>query len=174
MPVIADTFEMTVLSITALMMLVSSYTDVRWGKVYNWCTLTTALIGLGLHTYHTGLSGLWFSAGGWLTGVALLFIPFFTRGMGAGDVKMLAAVGAMMGPEFTFYTFLWGASVGAVMAVGYMASQGGLMNRLKSTFVMAHSQVLLDQSFKQRSRKENIPYGVAIAVGGVLAYIIQQ
>src|SRR4029450_2877695 len=77
---------------------VASITDVRTRRIPNLLTFGAAIAALLFHVSTGGASGLITSAGGWMLGAALFFPVFALRGMGAGDVKLLAAVGAWVGP----------------------------------------------------------------------------
>lgn len=83
--------------ITAVLVF-ASVTDIRNHRVPNWLTFSGMVVGLASYFLTGGFGGLLFSAEGLILGFALL-IPFYMAGgMGAGDVKLLAAVGALLGP----------------------------------------------------------------------------
>ncbi|MHB1133478.1 MAG: prepilin peptidase [Chloroflexota bacterium] len=106
------------------LVLVGLYTDMRWRRLPNWLTLGGALVALLLQVLLRGLPGGLDSLLGWGLGCLLLFIPFAMRGMGAGDVKMLAAVGATRGPAFVLSAFLLAALVGGLLSIGIMLKSG--------------------------------------------------
>jgi prepilin peptidase CpaA len=91
--------------------------DVATRRVPNALTFTSATSALVLATWQSGVHGLTESASGLLTGLAL-FLPFFALGgMGAGDVKLLAAVGAWLGPWGAFWAAVWTSLAGGAFAV---------------------------------------------------------
>jgi prepilin peptidase CpaA len=101
-------------------------TDLRTRRIPNALTFGAAALALAFHAVTGGWAGLGSSAGGWLVGVAL-FAPFFVLGgMGAGDVKLLAAIGAWLGPMdavwTALYTMIAGGLLGLVVsfAAGYL------------------------------------------------------
>ncbi len=113
-----------------LLVLVSAVTDLTRGLVYNWITLPAMLLGLVLGLVHGGLSGLGWAALGILVGGGLMLLPFALGGMGGGDVKLLAAVGALAGPLFAFKTVLYACLAGGVLALGVLAQSGKLREGL--------------------------------------------
>src|SRR5207248_19483 len=85
---------------------VAAVTDVWKFKVYNALTLPLVLSGLLYHAVVGGWAGLLGSLLGCLFGFAILFAFFLMGGMGAGDVKLMAAIGAWLGVPATFAVFL--------------------------------------------------------------------
>ena len=73
-----------------------------------------------------------------LLGFAFLILPYLWGGMGAGDVKALAALGAWLGPKLTVLLFCYMGIAGGVMALGYLAWQGSLREKIKQgwTFLL--------------------------------------
>jgi prepilin peptidase CpaA len=98
--------------------LIAAITDLLHSRVPNWLTLPVTLLAFGLHFADAGTQGLVFSLAGWLTGFALLIGLYALGGTGAGDVKLLAAVGALSGTSRVFSIFLYTALFGGVYALG--------------------------------------------------------
>src|SRR5882724_6515196 len=86
--------------------LVAAWHDVRWRKIPNWLSLGGMLAGLILNTALGGAAGLRSAAGGLLLGFGGYFCLYCLRAMGAGDVKLMGAVGAIAGPAGWFGIFL--------------------------------------------------------------------
>lgn len=109
---------MTVYQILAVAIaLVAAVTDVRSHRIPNVLTFGAAVAAVLVHGYADGWSGAAAGAAGWLLG-AVIFFPFFALGgMGAGDVKLLAALGAWLGPGAIVWVALYGSIAGAVMAL---------------------------------------------------------
>jgi len=97
-------------------LIAASLTDISRRKVPNTITFPLAAFGLLYHFYVSGWSGLIFSATGILAGAGLLVMFYLMGGMGAGDVKLLAGVGSVLGPVNAFYAFVYGAFVGGIYA----------------------------------------------------------
>lgn len=102
-----------------LVVITAAIFDLRWRRVPNWLTVSGVLLGLGLNTILLRSEGLWSSLEG--LGLALLiYVPLYLlRGMGGGDVKLMAAVGAIAGPgnwlRIFFFTLIFGAVVAIIL-----------------------------------------------------------
>jgi len=151
--------------VLALVLAIACTTDLRKRRIPNWLTFPTILLGLILNLAFSGFDGLRESAFG--TGTALLMLAplFVLRWMGAGDVKLMMAIGALEGPEFAFYACLWAAVCGAVIALI------GLIRARRLTLSLQHlyySRLLpsTDGSFMTGSWR--MPYAPAIALGCAL------
>ena len=91
--------------------------DYKKQKIPNYLTFPTVLIALIYHFYLSGLNGLLFSILGMFTGIALLIIPYIMGGMGAGDVKLLGAIGSFVGYKSVVFVFLFTALFGGLYAI---------------------------------------------------------
>ena len=81
--------------------------DVKTRRIPNYLTLGTAVAGLAYNFMSHGLNGLADGFLGMLLGFACLILPYLWGGMGAGDVKALAALGAWLGPKLTVFLFCY-------------------------------------------------------------------
>ena len=104
--------------------------DVRTRRIPNALTLGAAVAAIAFGAVSDGVWGLGMSAAGWLVGAAL-FLPFFALGgMGAGDVKLLAALGAWLGPADAVWLAIFASIAGGVLAAivsvyhGYLRQAG--------------------------------------------------
>jgi prepilin peptidase CpaA len=159
--------------IVALTALLGCAHDLHNRRIPNYVTFGSALLALGYGAVTGGWSGLGLSASGWALGIAL-FVPFFLlRGMGAGDVKLLAALGAWVGPmsllSLTFYT----AIAGGVMALLVVLWQRKLVTTFRNVWLLVcHFRVAGLQPMSELSlENKNAPrlaYGLPIAVGAML------
>ena len=93
---------------------ISLYTDLTQRKIYNWITVPAMALGLILNTWQNGFDGFMQAWLGWAVGLLIFFIPFLLGGISAGDIKLLAAVGALKGPEFIIEAVLLTALVGGI------------------------------------------------------------
>jgi len=153
--------------------LVASVVDVRLRRIPNVLTFGAAAAGFVYHVASGGPRGAGFSAGGWATGL-VLFLPWFIlRGMGAGDVKLLAALGAWLGPATTLWVALFSAIAGGVLAVVVALARGYLGKALNNLWwlfgywrtvgIAASPQLTLESGKAPR-----LAYAVPIAVGTVV------
>jgi prepilin peptidase CpaA len=144
--------------------------DLRTRRIPNYLTLGTAVAGLAFNGMTHGLSGLADGFLGMCLGFACLILPYLWGGMGAGDVKALAALGAWLGPKLTLLLFCYMGIAGGVIAVGYLVWQGRLWEKIKQGWTFLLNLILCrpagpHQSLNPAQLTEGIPYGVAIAVG---------
>ena len=115
---------------------IACVSDLRTRRIPNLLTFGAALIGLVAQTLSGGMDGALSAAGGWLIGI-LLFLPFFALGgMGGGDVKLLAALGAWLGPQDTLWLAAYSAIAGGVLGIIVAASQGYLRTAFRNVFAM--------------------------------------
>lgn len=159
---------------------ISFFTDVTRRKIYNWVTLSAMSLGLTLHFIDNGMSGLKTSFGGLLTGLGILFIPFLLNGISAGDVKLLAAIGALKGAEFVLQTALFAAIFGGIYIFIYLLQKGKLGETIKRLWQVL--KLVAITGGKQRygwlpSIREGmttvVPYGTAIFAGTVLTLLVR-
>ena len=101
--------------------------DVRSGRVPNELTYTAALAGLVLNALlrPAGI-GIGQAALGLAVGFLPLFFVYLAGGLGGGDVKLMAAVGAFLGPLATAYALLYACLVGAVLSVAVILWKEGI------------------------------------------------
>jgi len=145
-------------------------TDLRSGRIPNLLTFGAAAGAAGFHLADQGLSGLGLALGGWLVG-GLLFLPLYVlRGMGGGDVKLMAALGAWIGPGLALWLALYAALAGGVLALVVAIARGRLRQSLANVWsilvfwrivgMQPHPVFTIDSSPSIR-----LPYAVPIAVG---------
>ncbi len=147
--------------------------DYKKQKIPNYLTLPTILIALIYHCNLSGMNGLLFSLLGMFTGIALLIIPYIMGGMGAGDVKLLGAIGAFVGCKSVVVVFLFTAVFGGFYAIGVLIwYEKSLIKFLKKAFHTVLSIVLTKRYKPELENKNKIKprlcYGIAIALGGFL------
>ena len=104
--------------LAAVLGFAASTTDLRNRTVPNWLTYSGVLSGLLWYGATEGLRGAGFSLAGAAVGFASLAVFFLMGGMGGGDVKLLAAFGALIGPGLIFQALLWIALLGGLGAAG--------------------------------------------------------
>jgi len=83
----------------AIALAISVIEDIRRQKIPNLITFPTMVLAVAAHSLSAGMTGFVFSAGGLALGMGLFMIPYLMGGMGAGDVKLMGACGAVFGPK---------------------------------------------------------------------------
>ena len=155
---------------------VAVYFDIRERRIPNRLTGLAAVAGLVLH----GLSGQWSEFGsavaaGCVMGCALL-VFFLAGGMGAGDVKLAAALGCMMGMSGVKEMLVWTALSGAMLAIAMALLRGAARATLRNVWriVAHHGEHGLAAHPELNLRNEatlRLPYAVPIAIGAAVAAI---
>lgn len=147
--------------------MIAVVTDIRYRKIFNLITLPAMCIGIVINSAKFGLSGLLFSVSGLLLGAALFLLPVAFLGRGAGDLKLLAAVGALGGPAFVFWAALWTGVAGGIFAVCVLIARRRLG--------VALAGMVLDVGvgqFPEARTNIRLPYALPIAVGSLLALLL--
>jgi len=162
-----------------IIVLISLYTDLKERKIYNKVVIPGMALGLALNGWQDGTAGIFFSLKGLLLGLGLFFLPFLLGGIGAGDVKLLGAVGAVKGPLFVAWTGLGTGVAGGVIALVILIRRGQLSASLKrigfSLFLFLGGAK--ERSFQALDKGEfsgAFPYGMAIALGVLAATLYNQ
>jgi prepilin peptidase CpaA len=107
----------TPFAVISVVGLIACAIDLRWRRIPNVLTLPTALAGLLYHYSISGSDGLTSALLGALVGLAIFFPLFALGGLGAGDVKLLAAFGAWLGPQQIVIAALATTILGAIAAL---------------------------------------------------------
>jgi prepilin peptidase CpaA len=158
-------------------LLIAVITDIRSRRIHNWLTFPAIACGLLVNGVFEGAHGLQFS----LLGIAvssIWLILYLVGGTGAGDVKLLWAVGAMMGPKFAWWALLCTMISGGVLAIIYASLQKELRHTLMNALVGGQTAAAMRstdtlQGVAQTSRVGKMAYAPAIALGAaVAAYLI--
>ena len=114
-----------------VILVTAAINDVRFQKIPNILSLSTIGVGFAYHLWQSGLQGLLFSLGGTLLGMAFLILFYLGGKMGAGDVKLMGAVGSILGPSGVFKAFLFTAVVGGIYAIILLLCRGRLIETLE-------------------------------------------
>jgi prepilin peptidase CpaA len=157
----------------------AAFTDIRESKIPNWLTFSSALFALVLNFALSGIQGIVWSLLGIATGFSLLFLLYLWGGMGAGDVKLLSTVGAFVGPKLVFYTFIWMALIGGVLALTLIIYKRAFSQTLRNLKFLLFGWILRTSASETILTIRNqsllkLPYGVAIALGAIMAVWLQN
>lgn len=116
-------YSETMLAVVVPAALYASWNDLRRHRVPNALNASLAASGIAAQVFWFGGAGLSQAGLGMLVGFGMLFGLWLIQGMGAGDVKFMAALGAWLGPQMTLYAVLAGGILGGVLALGLIAAQ---------------------------------------------------
>jgi prepilin peptidase CpaA len=124
------------------------FTDLRAGRIPNWATVAVLTSGLAVSAVYEGSSGLLSAFAGAIAGLAVFIVFYLAGGMGGGDIKLMAACGAVVGFGGVLLSAVLTAILGAVIAVGAL-----VFSRLR------------------HERRRTIPYAPAIVAGALLTLL---
>jgi prepilin peptidase CpaA len=130
------------IAVTVAFVAICIATDVRTRRIPNLVCGLGMVAGLVLNTIHGGSAGLLASASGLLVAVALLLFPFAMGGLGGGDVKMMGAIGALLGPRTTLEGLLVGLMFGGAIMIVHLARRHRLRETVVNVGTMATASVL--------------------------------
>jgi prepilin peptidase CpaA len=152
--------------------------DLRTRRIPNVLTLSAALGALLFHLATGGWSAAGWGAAGLFSGAALFFPMFALRGMGAGDVKLLAAVGAWLGPGQVATVALATSIAGGAIAVVVALAHGYLRKALTNVYLLLmHWRVAgvepLPAVTLERAQGPRLAYAFPIAIGTVVTLWIK-
>ena len=147
--------------------------DLRWRKIPNWLTGPSVLVGLGLHTFINQWTGLVFSLEGAVLGLGLFLVIYLLGWMGAGDVKLYAAVGSYLGPAQTMSAAIIVALVGGLLALVILGFHQG-WRRIGWQLWSCVQAMVLTRSVQfltpVQSATPKMPYAVPIGLGTIWSY----
>lgn len=172
--------DLAIQAALAATVLTAAATDLHSQRVPNWLTFPAIVLALCLHFAGGGIQGLLFGVGGLLAGFGVLVGFYAMGGMGAGDVKLMATVGAFTGPERVLWIFFYSALFGGVYALGIVVYSmlvrngwSGAMRRLKAE----GTAVLLTAGEVKPSRDSlqaypKLRYAIAVAAGVAVEHFV--
>jgi len=167
----------TLVNITLLIPLaiIIAYYDVRYRRIPNAFVLATLAAGVAMNAIFTGLPGIGASFAGCALGFVLMFMLHVFGAMGAGDVKLFAAIGAVTGAGLVVPTFIVVILTGGLLAVVSMIRAGMVMttmHRVLQIFVGMLPGWEMPKFAVPADRKYTLPYGVAITMGSIISIAI--
>ncbi len=159
-----------------VLVLIAAIIDLRSDRIPNWLVLPFLAGGLVVSVIWHGWSGLGQSLLGILTAAAVMGVFCYLGGLGMGDLKLCAAVGAWVGPWQMFVALVLTSMVGGVMALGWalyhgllletFTRTGDLLLRFRKRGVGAPEPMTLDSPSARA-----MPYAPAIAIGTICSFL---
>jgi prepilin peptidase CpaA len=160
---------------TLTVLAVATFTDLRSRRIPNWLVLPFMVAGVAISGWLHGWHGIGQSLAGLGLGALLLGALFLMGGMGMGDVKLCAAIGAWIGPSQLMIALVLTAMAGGVMALCWAAAGGFLGDLFKNTGDLVfgikerglrpHPELVLENPLARK-----MPYAPAIAVGTLVSF----
>lgn len=157
-----------VTAVVAVGMGAAAVIDLRTRRIPNILTATLAAVGLGLAAAGFGRVGLGASMLGCLLGLAFMMPGHIFGRTGAGDVKLLAAAGALLGPTDTIYAFLYTAIAGGALALVVAVARRRLTQTIASTSALMSGSEQARAQVDSTTSDNRFAYAPAIAIGVVL------
>jgi prepilin peptidase CpaA len=158
-----------IMIILLIILMTATISDLISFKIPNWLNYSALAFGISYFSITKGYEGFSFSLTGALTGFALLFIPYVLGGTGAGDVKLIGAVGSFLGAHGIFLVFILSCTLGGIHALFLLTSKGSLFSTFKRygrilwCFIVTHKFTYIPPTVKEKPLK--IRFGLAIALG---------
>lgn len=160
--------------VLALVAIGAAIYDFRYRRIPNWLTLTGVVAGLGLNSFLYGWGGLRAAALGLGLAFLIYFPLYLLRGMGAGDVKLMGAIGSVVGPSNWFGIFVISSILGGLIAVILLLFRGRLGKTFGNVAFMLKEMVMLRAPYMKREELDvkspkavTLPHGVVIALGSL-------
>jgi prepilin peptidase CpaA len=157
------------LFLLAILLVVAFLKDYFSFRIPNWLTYPALVVGISYFTITKGSEGFLFSLSGIAMGFALLFLPYLFGGTGAGDVKLLGAIGSFLGPKAVFQVFIISCILGGVYAL-FLLARNGLLSGTFRRYGIIVKGFIITQQFAyipptQEEKKIKVRFGLAMAVG---------
>jgi prepilin peptidase CpaA len=153
----------------------ASWIDYKQRRVPNWLNAAIAGAGLLAQAWFFGLHGVTAGLLGLVVGFACLIIPWLMHGMGAGDVKLMMAIGVWLGPWHTLISFAVGVVVGGVIAVVMIVSSGRVWQAYANLCTIrdkvSHADTIFSEYGSAKSfgaTSQLLPYGVPLTIGTLM------
>lgn len=155
--------------------IIITYYDVRYRRIPNAFVLATLAAGIAINGSFAGFTGVVASLAGCAFAFVLMFMLHIFGAMGAGDVKLFAAIGAVTGAPLVLPTFIVVILTGGLLAIVSIIRAGILvttMHRVLQIFVGMLPGWQMPKFAVPLDRKHTIPYGVAITMGSIISVAI--
>jgi prepilin peptidase CpaA len=163
--------------LVSIVLVVAAVIDGAKLRVPNWLTYSLVLSGWAYSLFAGGWPGLSSSLLGTAVGLGLLLPAYAIGGMGAGDVKLLAGVGAWVYSTHTFYAFCVSAIVGGLLAAAMVVRRGAVRKHVAQFQAIAleiltirDPEQLATIAADRKSSMLLLPYGIPIMIGTIIYF----
>jgi prepilin peptidase CpaA len=159
-------------AVLLLIVIPAAVYDLRFRRIPNWLVLTGLGLGLGANAALGGLGGLRLAGGGFAVGFGVYFILYLLHAMGAGDAKLMAAVGSIVGASNWFGIFVATALIGGVFALVLLVLKRRLAATVWNVLYIVGEMIRFRAPYMKRPGLDvknpqavTLPHGFTIAVG---------
>jgi prepilin peptidase CpaA len=158
----------------SILLITAATIDLRIQRIPNLIVFPGMLIALAYNIILNGFSGLLFSSGGILVGTSLLIVPYLMGGMGAGDAKLMGAIGGFLGAKGVLFAFFLTALVGGIYAlvlvfVNRPAFHGFFIKQFNTLISFILMRKYVPDNIESTKNRPKLCYGLPIAIGtGIL------
>ncbi|MEP3481887.1 MAG: A24 family peptidase [Fuerstiella sp.] len=166
------------IKLVSVVLIIAAWIDGKELRVPNYITLPMILTGLIYQTVAGGFGGMGAGLLGMCVGLMCLLPLYAVGGMGAGDVKLMAGIGAWVGWQITAYSFAVSVVVGAFMAVVMVAVSGDWKKHYKQCLLILSEWSLIKNPYElseiateRKARMYLLPYGIPICIGTIGYFI---
>ena len=167
----ATVFELILIPLAVVII----YHDVRYRRIPNPFVLATLISGLTINFAIGGWNGALNSIGGCVLAFILMFILHVFGAMGAGDVKLFAAIGSVLGAHLVLPTFVVVVLTGGLLGLVIVLRSGAFKTtclRVLQIFVGLLPGWQMPKFSVPADRRLTVPYGVAITIGAIISTAI--
>lgn len=160
--------------LVAVVLIVAAWIDGKELRVPNWITFPMVLTGLAFNAWVGGWSGMQDGLLGMVVGLLTLLPLYAVGGMGAGDVKLMAGLGAWLGPAVAWHAFVVSVVVGAVMAIimvlwrkSWSKHYGNFLMIAVEWMTVKNPKQLAEIAAERKPQMLLLPYGIPICIGSI-------
>jgi prepilin peptidase CpaA len=159
-------FSNLLLFLTLVVALLAIFYDLKYRIIPNFITIPSIICGICIHTITSGITGLYSSLLALLIGAGFFIVFYLLGGMGAGDVKLIGGVSALMGLEMMGPVLIFTAFIGGFMGLCKITYFSALKKINCTGYANKNQKCNLNQQINPM--KTTIPYGVAIGLATLI------
>ncbi|MDO6678127.1 peptidase A24 [Shewanella sp. 10N.286.52.C2] len=159
------------LCLAGLFFLIAIASDLATQRIPNLLCLIAIFTGFAINGYYAQLNGLLLASFGFGLAFLMLFPVFVIRVLGAGDVKLMMGIGALMGPELLLWSILYGIVAGSItslLLVVWRTGLAGLAKTLKRYWDCIYCKTYFKPEMGEAAGQK-VPYAPALAIGWAVA-----
>lgn len=162
--------------LTIVVVTVAVITDLLWRRIPNILTIPAFVLAVFVRAFFQGWAGSGLALAGGVIAPVLLLVIHGGKGIGMGDLKLAAVIGAVLGPVMAIVAIFASAIAGGIIAVAVMLKPGGQLRSFMDVFsiglTFGKKKKVNDAPDKSRTSVETIPYGLAIGAGSLVTLAV--